>query len=281
MRKVRLTVLGMLLMLTVSGCGDQKQATEDPQQTLKQEGMERQAAGDYEGAIAKYEEALRLSDMEVGPEEIDLAYYKASAQYRNGDLSGAIDTYSAILALRQEVNGYLGRGLLYIEAGDAKKAEKDLNQALNDTDSPLIKGIIYDAVGESAKAKEYFEEARAAGEVEATFFLANVYEKSGDHNYAMILLEEYISGDGASAEGYLTVGRAYYENGAYEDALTVFQGGIARGESGVLKSLLREEIACYEQLGDYASATQKAAEFLADYPDDALIAKEYEFLKSR
>ena len=124
-------------------------------------------------------------------------------------------------------------------------------------------------------------EAKAAGEADATFFLANIYEKAGDHNYAMILLEEYIAGGSASAEGYLTVGRFHFEDGAYEDALTALQAGIALGESGVLKSLLREEIACYEKLGDFAAAAQKAAEFLDIYPDDAMIQKEYEFLKSR
>ncbi len=279
MKKTKMIALLLTMCLLIPGCGSSN--TSEQQQALKQEGMELQAAGDYTGAIAKYEEALKLSNMEVGEEEIDLAYYKASAQYRNGDLTGAIDTYSAVLALKEDINGYLGRGLLYVEAKEAEKAEADLNKALNETDSPLIKGIIYNVVGQKDKAKEYFEEAKAAGEADATFFLANIYEKAGDHNYAMILLEEYIAGEGASAEGYLTVGRFHFEDGAYEDALTALQAGIALGESGVLKSLLREEIACYEKLGDFATAAQKAAEFLEIYPDDVMIQKEYEFLKSR
>lgn len=278
MKRIKVTAL-VLLCLLVSGCG--KHTDNDAQQILKQEGMELQVAGDYTGAIEKYEEALKLSDMEVGQEEIDLAYYKASAQYRSGDLTGAIDTYSAILALKEDVNAYLGRGLLYVDAKDAKKAQDDLNQALNQTDSPLIRGIIYHVVGEDGKAKQSFEEAKADGEAEATFFLANIYEKAGDHNYAMILLEEYIANEGASAEGYLTVGRFHFEDGDYEEALSTFQAGIALGESGVLKSLLREEIACYEKMGDFTGAAQKAAEFLESYPDDLLIQKEYEFLKTR
>lgn len=278
MKSAKWMLLGMLCLLTV-GC--RKDTEKDRQQLLKQEGMELQSTGDYAGAIEKYEEALRLSDMMVGQEEIDLAYYKASAQYRSGDLTGAIDTYSAILALKEDVNGYLGRGLLYVEAEEAKKAEDDLNKALNETDRALIKGIIYHVVGEDGKAKQSFEEAKADGEAEATFFLANIYEKAGDHNYAMILLEEYIANEGASAEGYLTVGRFHFEDGDYEEALSTFQAGIALGESGVLKSLLREEIACYEKMGDFTGAAQKAAEFLKSYPDDLLIQKEYEFLKTR
>lgn len=278
--KRKILVPLVIAMLCLSGCGTSEKDLEI-QQSLKQEGMQLQAAGDYDSAIAKYDEALKMSKMRVGAREIDIAYYKASAQYRNGDLTGAIDTYSAILALKEDVNSYLARGLLYVEAKDGEKAEADLNKALQETTDPLIKGIIYNVVNETEKAKEYFEKAKEEGNMEGLFYLANVYEKAGDHNYAMILLEEYIASGKAGAEGYLSVGRAYFKDGAYEDALKSFQEGIALGESGVLKNLLQEEIACYEKLGDYSSAGEKAEEYLDLYPDDTIIQKEYEFLKSR
>lgn len=280
MKKSKMLVLLLLTAVCLHGCGNTEDASEK-QQTLKQEGMELQAAGDYSGAIAKYEEALKLSDMVVGQEEIDLAYYKASAQYRSGDLTGAIDTYSSIIALKEDVNSYLGRGLLYMVAKDAENAEADLNKALKETDDPLIKGIIYNTVNETEKAKEYFEEAKKAGDSESIFYLANIYEKAGDSNYAMILLEEYIASGKSSAEGHLSVGRHYFEEGAYEEALKTFQAGIALGESGVLKNLMQEEIACYEKMGDFANAKACAEDYLDKYPDDAIIQKEYEFLKSR
>ena len=280
MRKNKWLILAMSLVLCLSGCGAEVQNSEKQQQ-LKQEGMELQASGDYSAAIAKYEEALKLADMEVGAEEIDLAYYKASAQYRSGDLTGAIDTYSAILAVKESENSYLGRGLLYVAAKEAEKAEDDLNKVLKETKDPLIKGIIYNVVGQKDKAKECFEDAKAEGNAEAVFYLANIYEEAGDHNYAMILLEEYIAGGKASAEGYLTVARHYLDGGSYEEALSMVQAGIELGDSGVLKSLLEEEIVCYEKLADYATAKAKAEDYLDRYPDDKAMQKEYEFLKSR
>lgn len=278
MRKILPLLLAACLAL--AGCGNFEDQSELKQQ-LKQEGMALQAAGDYSGAIEKYEEALKLSKMRVGKEEIDLSYYKASAQYHSGDLEGAIETYSAILALKEDVGSYLGRGMLYVEAKEAEKAENDLNKALQETKDPLIKGIIYNVVGDTEKAKKCFEEAKESGNVEAIFYLAGIYEAAGDSNYAMILLEEYIASGKAGAEGYLTVGRQYFEAGSYEDALGVIQEGIALGQSGVLKSLLQEEIACYERMGDFASAREKAADYLTQYPEDTVIQKEYEFLKSR
>ena len=280
MRKSKWLILLMALVLCLPGCGT-KADNSERQQQLKQEGMELHASGDYDGAIAKYEEALKLADMEVGAEEIDLAYYKASAQYRNGDLTGAIDTYSAILAVKESENSYLGRGLLYVAVQNAEKAEEDLNKVLKETKDPLIKGIIYNVVDQADKAKECFEDAKAEGNADAVFYLANIYEKAGDHNYAMILLEEYIAGGNASAEGYLTVARHYLDAGLYEEALNMVQSGIALGDSGVLKSLLEEEIVCYEKLADYINAKAKAEDYLDQYPKDAAMQKEYEFLKSR
>ena len=156
MKRNKIVPLLLVVCFCMFGCGTVEDHFEE-QQALKQEGMELQSNGDYAGAIAKYEEALRLSSMTVGPTEIDLAYYKASAQYRAGDLTGAIDTYSQIIALQEDESSLLGRGLLYVVAKDAENAEKDLNKALNDTEDPLIKGIIYNTVNDTEKAKEYFE----------------------------------------------------------------------------------------------------------------------------
>ena len=280
MKKFNIFVLLLSMCIFLTACGNTADQSEK-QQALKLEGMELQISGDYSGAIAKYEEALRLSDMKVGAEEVDLAYYKASAQYQSGDLTGAIDTYSAILAVKESEDSYLGRGLLYVAAKDAKKAEDDLNKVLLETDDPLIRGIIYNVVHQTDKAKEYFEEAKKEGNTEAIFYLANLYDKGGDHNYAMILLEEYIASGNAGPEGYLSVAGHYFEKEAYEDALKMLQSGIALGDSAVLKQLLQEEIACYEKLGDFASAREKAEDYLDRYPDDTIMQKEYNFLKSR
>lgn len=280
MKKFNIFVLLLVMCGMLTACGSAAEKLEK-QQALKAEGMELQMSGDYSGAIAKYEEALRLSDMKVGAEEVDLAYYKASAQYQSGDLTGAIDTYSAILAVKESEDSYLGRGLLYVAAKDAKKAEDDLNKVLLETEDPLIRGIIYNVVHQTDKAKEYFEKAKKEGNTEAIFYLANLYDKEGDHNYAMILLEEYIASGNAGAEGYLSVAGHYFEMEAYEDALSMLQGGIALGDSAVLKQLFREEVACYEKLGDFASAKKCAGAYLEKYPDDEIMQKEYEFLKSR
>lgn len=276
---------GMLLVMAAAlfaGCG-KSEDIQKQQQTLKEAGMALQADGDYEGALEKYEEALGLANMKVGEAEIDLACYKASAQAGSGDLSGAIETYSAVLALKKDKTGefYLGRGLLYTQAGELGLAEKDLNEALKRSDDPLIKGIIYQVVEQTSKAKEQFEKAKAAGELEAIILLAEIYETAGDHEYAMELLAEYMTGEKTSAEGCLTAAEYYLQEENYEDALKAVENGLSKEAAPVKKLLLQREIACYEHLGDFAGAREKAQSYLEIYPEDELIQREYEFLKSR
>ncbi len=280
MKKTKMLALLLVISMGISGCGGKSDSGER-QQALKEQGMELQMAGNYREAIEKYEKALSLADMEAGAEEIDLAYYKASAQYQSGDLTAAIDTYSAILALERSEESYLGRGMLYLAAGETEKAQADLQKALEQTKDLLVKGIIYSVTDETVKAKECFEKAYEDGDSRGLFYLANIYEKAGDEEYAMILLEKYINSGTAGAEGYLSVAKKYFDTGAYEDALEQVQAGIALGDSGVMKNLLQEEIACYEKLGNFAGAKEKAENYLELYPDDTMIQREYEFLKSR
>lgn len=280
MKRIKIFTFLLVICFCLPGCSSNTDYWEK-QQTLKEQGMELQASGNYEGAIASYEKALNLSDMKVTATEIDLAYYKASAQYQSGDLQGAIDTYTAILAMEDSAEAYFGRGILYVKAREAQKASEDLTKALKKNNSSLMEGIIYQAAGDLEKAKECFEKAKKEGEQDAVLFLADLYEKAGDSNYAEILIEESVSEGKASAENYLNIAAHYIAKGAYEKALSAVQSGIALGESGVYKELLREEIICYEKLGDFANAKVKAEAYVSAYPKDEAMTKEYEFLKSR
>ncbi|MGN0334317.1 MAG: tetratricopeptide repeat protein [Lachnospiraceae bacterium] len=278
-KKIMLTVL-LLAAVGLIGCGKSEE-TIQKQLALKQEGMQLQGAGDYEGAIQKYDKALELADMRIGAEELDIAYYKASAQFADGDIQSAIDTYCAVLALKGSEEAYLGRGILYTAAGDREKAEADLNKALKKTDDPILKGLIYSTLADTAAAKQCFEDARKSGIAEASLYLANLYEKEGDSPNAQLLYEEYAESGKAQAEGYLAVARSRFEAGNYTEALSLCEKGIAAGESGVLRNLMQEEIACYEKMTDYETARAKAEAYLEKYPEDELILREYEFLKSR
>jgi hypothetical protein len=53
------------------------------------------------------------------------------------------------------------------------------------------------------------------------------------------------------------------------------------GDGGSLHELMGDEIAVYEQKGDFTTAREKMEALLERYPEDEDAAREYEFLKSR
>ena len=126
-KKIKRTMLAVtvLCMGLLIGCGTDKK-TEEQQLALRTQGMEQAREGSYEDAIASYNEALELADMHAGSLELDIAAYKASAQYYAGNTEDAIATCSAILDLKESAEIYTTRGLLYREAGNAEAAKADL-----------------------------------------------------------------------------------------------------------------------------------------------------------
>ncbi len=275
-----LMIGGILLCLT--GCGIDA-ATREQQMTLRGEGMEKALSGDYEGAIAAYDEALKLAGMHAGALERDIAAYKASAQYHDGDLQGAIGTCTSILDLKESAEIYLTRGLLYREAEDAEAANADFAKALKLTSSrdQIMQGRLSYYMEDYAKAKEHLEEADKSGNKEASYWLGELYWQMGNKDYALTLYQAYLEGEPKHQDAYAKVASYQMEQEDYDGAIQTLESGIALGDSGSLKNLLACEIAVYEWEGDFATAKTKMESYLEQYPEDEEAAREYKFLKSR
>ena len=125
-----LVVVGCAVMLC--GCGNSENRKEQ-QQSLRTQGIAQAQSGDYDSAVQSFDQALKLSDMQVGSLELDIAAYKAAAEYHQGNLDQAIDTCSAILDVKKSAEIYLTRGLLYRDAENQEAANADFTEALNRT----------------------------------------------------------------------------------------------------------------------------------------------------
>lgn len=276
------TVLMGLCLACLTGCGKSKE-DEEKQMALRSQGMEQALAGEYEEAIDSYDRALALADMRVGALELDIAAYKASAQYHAGETSQAIDTCSAILDLKKSAEIYMTRGILYRESGNTQAANNDFASAIElapKRDLVLL-GRLYYYMEDYAKSKEYLEQASDKKDQEATFWLAELYWKMGNREYAITLYQLYLEGEAEHQSAYARVASWQIEQGDYDAALETLEAGIAKGDSDGLKELLGNEIAVYEQKGDFATAKLKMESYLERYPEDEAAAREYEFLKSR
>ncbi|MEH2381017.1 MAG: tetratricopeptide repeat protein [Nostoc sp.] len=98
----------------------------DAEQKLYQEGVNKYDAGNYEGAVEDFNQAIKLDPQNA------LAYNKrGNAYYRLGDYEQAqADSSQAILLNPQNANAYFDRGFAFSELGKYKEAIADYTQAI-------------------------------------------------------------------------------------------------------------------------------------------------------
>ena len=282
-RKSWMCVLAGFCILCLSGCAKSREVQEQ-QLALRSQGMQQALEGDYEGAVASYEEALQLAELHAGPLELDIAAYKASALYYAGETGKAIETCSAILDLKESAQIYMTRGLMYRESGNVQAANADFAKAKELTpkkDTVMLGRLAY-YMEDYAGAKSYLEGAANKGDQEALYWEAQLYWQMGNTDYAVTLFQSYLEGEAPThQDAYARVAAWQMEQGDYDGALGTLESGIAKGEGESLKELLGSEIAVYEQKGDFETAKLKMESYLERYPEDEKAQREYVFLKTR
>jgi tetratricopeptide (TPR) repeat protein len=273
---------------------------------------------EYEQAAAFLETALKSSNGIIEDVDFDLNYYLAAAYAKLGEYERAEETYDAILALRTDEDAYFLRGNVRMALDNFNGAKEDFDRVLSmdpDNYDRLIDiyevldnygyrevgqayltsaldagakqmdnysiGRIYYYLGEYQKACLALEDAREKGGVESYLYLGRSYEATGDYNYAASVYNSYLSKYEGNAEIYNQLGLCEMAKGEYGDALEHFQAGKELGDSSVLQSLSFNEAVAYEYLGEYETAAQLLARYLASYPDDEEAKREYGFLATR
>lgn len=339
----------LLLVLLFGGCGKK-----DPAESKTDLGMKCIEIAEYENAISYFQEAvddrenlqlayrgagiaymnqekydlarqcfvlaLQEASLKITDTEMDISYYMAAAQYKSGDYTGAIQTYTNMLAFRKkDADLYYLRGIAYITNGNYELATADFNKSIElspkdydkyiqiyqnlkihgyEEDGKVFiqnalkiaseknsetfnRGRLYYYLGDYESARTELEKAKTSGNLEAVLYLGKTYEALEDSNYAITLYEDYIEQDNTNGEAYNLLGLCRMALGKYEEALKNFQAGLETGDASAKQSLLFNEIVAYEYMGDFKTAAKKMEEYTAIYPEDSAAARENEFLKTR
>ncbi len=302
--------------LTLTACGDSQNTD---QEAYRQYGLNCLSEGNYEDAVTAFQMALNQSRGTVGALEIDICFYKAEAQYLNGDYDGALETYSALIDYNSDAEAYFLRGNLYFQQGRTEEALSDfasavardknnyelyigiyetlaagdlkeegqeyLNTALNirgdKAYDKMEKGRIYLLLGDLENAVAYLKEASEGGNETANFYLGEAYEASGDSEAAESCYQAYLDSGIADSSELCTMGERQLENGNYEYALECFSAALALESVPNKQTLLKDMVIAYESAGDFASAKSAMQEYLELYPDDEAAQREMIFLKTR
>lgn len=310
-------MIALVSVSVVAGCGSKKA---ESKANYRQMGIEYMEQGDYASAIESFDAALSQGIGTVGADELDIAYYKAAAQYASGNVEAAMATYNAILDLEKEAyEAYYLRGCLYCKQGNAEAAKADfanavkyqtgdyelninifenlktlgeeeeakayLQKALSisgeEVSNHEYRGKIYYLLGEYDGAIKELNAALEAGSTYANLYLAKTYEDMGDATTAEGYFKTYIETAPADAVALNELGEIMQKKGMYAEAVLYFEQGLACDVIPNSRALMHNLIVAYEYNGNFDKAWEVVQQYVALFPDDADAQREYIFLKNR
>ena len=253
--RLKLLVLtaGVCMSLTV-GCGKSEN-----KYTYRDAGIEALNAGDYESAIASFDEAINASNALVGAFDIDVLKYRAEAEYRAADYQAASDTYGILIQVDKERPEYLNMRCV------SKAQTGDLSGALDDYKC----------------AAELDTEKNAPGRAEAILAAGAALENQGASAEAMTLYESAQAEGIENAELYNRMGLCKFGEKDYETAITYFAQGLLKPDAASVPDLIYNQAVAYEYKGDFDKARELMEQYVAGNSSDEEAARELEFLKTR
>lgn len=313
-------LLGLLLLACIlAGCQNNQEAIQN-QEAYRKFGINKMNEGKFDEAVEAFQKALDQSQAVISDMELDICYYKATAQYNSGDTKGAITTCDALINYDDsDAKAYFIRGCVYLKEGDNENARQDYGKALSlsgnnyalylsvyenlkgagfDSEAEELvskalelegksaedyreRGHIYFIRGEYDNARKELDQAINQGDTKALLYLAQVYDAQEDNKKAKALYESYLEKNSGDTDTVIALGEMQLEAGKYQKALELIQQALEAGRPEDDKKLRRNEIICYENLLDFAKAKQKMASYVKDYPEDEEAQREYLFLQTR
>lgn len=318
-RKV-LVLLAFALVGGIGLAGCQNKEAQENQQAYRQLGINKLGEGSYEEAAEAFQKALDQSEAVVGDMEIDICYYKATAQYKAGDTEGALTTCKALVDYdKDNEKAYFLRGCIYLREEDRERTMKDYRKAFEasgddfafyvsayenlknagwDSEAEEVLeaaaklkadkpeehrelGRIYLLQGDYGNARKELDQAINQKDVKALLYMAQVYEAEGDSAQADALYESYISQNNSDVSTLAAMGDAQMQAGKYKEALGFYQQALSVENPPNEQQLRRNEIIACEQMLDFEAAKEKMVAYRKDFPEDKDAEREYIFLQTR
>ena len=315
-----MAAIGELRYEDALACFDQALvAGENKQLIYRGQGLANLGLTNYDEAAAALERCLSSGSSVPNRLDYDVNYYLAAAYYKAGRLEDAKQIYDAILALKKDAReAYFMRGIVYLQMGNYELGRPDFDKAVelapNDYDQLVEiykvmdetgyreagaaylesalknapkdmgnydKGRLYFYLEDFEAARNYLEQARDAGDDKAAYYLGKTWENLGEYNYAASVYISYLQDQGESALIYNQLAMCQMQLGDYDAALSALQSGLALEDSTLRQTLLFNQIVVYEKQGNFKQAAQLMRQYMQDYPDDDVAAREHEFLRSR
>lgn len=287
---------------------------------LRGEGIAYLKAHKYKESIQKFEDALKIRELDKL--DLDILYYKGNAQIKAGFYEEAVAVYTNIIKKKAgDSTSYSARGDIYRRLGKFDESLADYNKAIdldkNNYDFYIGKYFLMIDKEDAAGAKEVlkkalsikgasekdkyniskvnyyledydkatlgFLDASKNGFFEANYFLGDISEKKGDYETAIKNYTLYIENEPAieSAAVYNQIANCYIKLSKYKEALPYIEAGIELNDLNIKQALKRNEIVVNEHLSNFEKAYKLMKNYVKAYPEDKSAAKELIFLQTR
>ncbi len=274
--------------------------------------------GDYEQAIENFSSALNCEKVGAALEK-DILSYRATAYLKSRQYDNAMaDCQTLSEECSMDGDTYFLSGKVALAMDSYEEAEENFKQAYGEESTYDMAIRIYQAYLEKdmeadgtryleaalqTKAKTaqdycdrgrvyyYMEDYDNAGKelieatrkdsTEALLLLGMVYMAQKDISNSRAMYQQYISEAEDTSKGYNGLALCDIAEKNYDSALENIASGMPSATTEEMQSLLFNEIVVYERKLDFATAQQKAQEYLEMFPDDKAALKEFDFLKTR
>lgn len=222
---------------------------------------------------------------------------KAISLYEQQDFEGAIDMCYEALKPRlpllerfdNDVRFYLAD--CYINIGEYELAcqQYDFIRLWSDEDEVegldylqnVSYGLLLYSWEEYRSALPILLEAYEDGYRDLVLYVGSCYGQIGDTENMQIYYNVFLQDNPMNSFMYAQYAAIALDEGRYEEALSYIETGKKLQDQSNIKEILFDEIVYYENMKDYNTAYQKAAEFVELYPNDVSGKNEYDILYTR
>ena len=227
---------------------------------IRRQGVDAYEAGQYQEAIAYFDEAYAKKQWFSDSVDVDILLYKADSYMRLQQFTEAEELLAEI-AKNYSTRNYDEKQLQYMQ---------DIAHALNNFHQ-----------GDYVSTVAAFNDAVADGHKDMSIYAALCYENQSNYEKMREYLDIYSQYHGMDSYLYYKYAAYFYQIKDYAQAVAFLNQGEQCSDTAYLQEIQYAKIMCYKEMKDFPLAYSLAQAYVQSYPMDTKGADILAYLDTR